>query len=185
MQPSALGTEAYADTAAERDAQIIAQVRPLELLALDDMRRADEETDTGAPLLSGERHYGLSGSHGDDRESTPAGSSAASRRDSGTWFIWALTLSAGISGLLFGYEYVILYLQEKILKSRTRYTDWGLDVAPESSPPRWYRLDRTSPTAHSPPLTRVSSPHPRACSHSLPVLLLVYSETNSVVNLSS
>lgn len=27
---------------------------------------------------------------------------------SGGWFIWALTLSAGISGLLFGYEYVRL-----------------------------------------------------------------------------
>lgn len=25
---------------------------------------------------------------------------------SGGWFIWALTFSAGISGLLFGYEYV-------------------------------------------------------------------------------
>lgn len=25
---------------------------------------------------------------------------------SGGWFIWALTFSAGLSGLLFGYEYV-------------------------------------------------------------------------------
>ena len=26
-------------------------------------------------------------------------------KESGTWFIWALTFSSGISGLLFGYEY--------------------------------------------------------------------------------
>jgi SP family myo-inositol transporter-like MFS transporter 13 len=122
MQPSALGTAAHAEraTAAEREAQILAQVRPLELLALDGMRSADEETDTGAPLLSDERNYGLSGSHGDDGESAPAGSLAASRGDSGTWFIWALTLSAGLSGLLFGYEYVIIYLPDAIPKNQDR-----------------------------------------------------------------
>lgn len=28
----------------------------------------------------------------------------------GSWFVWVLSFSAGISGLLFGYEYVILIL---------------------------------------------------------------------------
>lgn len=33
--------------------------------------------------------------------------SASELKYSGGWFIWSLTFSAGISGLLFGYEYVL------------------------------------------------------------------------------
>lgn len=43
----------------------------------------------------------------DDESSTSELSSAESSYTGG-WFIWILTFSAGISGLLFGYEYAVL-----------------------------------------------------------------------------
>ena len=69
-------------------------------------RRNDEHDRTGpnAPLLASdgavpfrESNYD---SHNDSEIINPG------LEYTGGWFIWALTFSAGISGLLFGYEYV-------------------------------------------------------------------------------
>lgn len=57
---------------------------------------------SNAPLLSPD--------HPIDRDSydrSSGGSLDAERGYSGGRFIWVLTLSAGLSGLLFGYEYVL------------------------------------------------------------------------------
>lgn len=48
----------------------------------------------------------LASSHTDLDTNDHDESLASELEYSGGWFIWALTFSAGISGLLFGYEYV-------------------------------------------------------------------------------
>lgn len=81
-------------------------------LELHSMARADEdEEDYGgatAPLLQ-ERGRGASPrrvSLGEERGEISGRERLPSTSGLGTGFIWALALSAGISGLLFGYEYV-------------------------------------------------------------------------------
>jgi SP family myo-inositol transporter-like MFS transporter 13 len=65
------------------------------------MTGADEQYPSGphAPLLASSHS---SSDHGDNDHD---GGLASELEYSGGWFIWALTFSAGISGLLFGYEY--------------------------------------------------------------------------------
>lgn len=59
---------------------------------------ADEDEDANAPLITG-----------DDRPTTTNNNGSIplqeSNKTSPSAFIWALTFAAGISGLLFGYEY--------------------------------------------------------------------------------
>ncbi|CAI7641811.1 unnamed protein product [Penicillium glandicola] len=64
------------------------------------MTAADEQDQSGphAPLLTSSR---ASSDHGDNDHDE---SLASELEYSGGWFIWALTFSAGISGLLFGYD---------------------------------------------------------------------------------
>ncbi|GES64484.1 MFS myo-inositol transporter [Aspergillus terreus] len=69
---------------------------------LRDMNRADDNdrSDPNAPLLPSDAAAVNSPSHGDIGRS----STGLDTDFSGGWFIWALTFSAGISGLLFGYD---------------------------------------------------------------------------------
>lgn len=73
----------------------------LELEEPEDMTGADEHDQSGphAPLLASSH---ASSDHDDNEHDE---SLASELEYSGGWFIWALTFSAGISGLLFGYEY--------------------------------------------------------------------------------
>ncbi|PGH07947.1 hypothetical protein AJ80_07928 [Polytolypa hystricis UAMH7299] len=57
-----------------------------------------------APLLGRNSSAGLSTAHNDHEELDGRPSLISKVRGSGSWFIWALTCSAGISGLLFGYD---------------------------------------------------------------------------------
>ncbi|KAL5362795.1 general substrate transporter [Aspergillus floccosus] len=68
---------------------------------LRDMNRGDDNdrSDPNAPLLPSDGATANSPSHGDI-----ATSSGLDTDFSGGWFTWALTFSAGISGLLFGYD---------------------------------------------------------------------------------
>lgn len=77
----------------------------LELEQPEDMTGADEQDQSGphAPLLASSH---ASSDHDDNDHDE---SLASELEYSGGWFIWALTFSAGISGLLFGYEYVSSY----------------------------------------------------------------------------
>lgn len=72
---------------------------------LEDMTGADEQDQSGphAPLLASSHAY--SDHDGNDHDE----SLASELEYSGGWFIWMLTFSAGISGLLFGYEYASYY----------------------------------------------------------------------------
>lgn len=76
----------------------------LEETELQAMSRGDEadRSDPNAPLLASDR--AISPDNGD--RDARASRSQIDIDYSGGWFIWALTFSAGISGLLFGYEYV-------------------------------------------------------------------------------
>ncbi|KAK2871813.1 hypothetical protein FQN49_002804 [Arthroderma sp. PD_2] len=68
------------------------------------MARADEGTsDAAAPLLEGPRDDNACSPNADG-ESHAYETENLGLEGSGTWFIWALTLSAGISGFLFGYD---------------------------------------------------------------------------------
>ncbi|KAL4896309.1 general substrate transporter [Aspergillus ambiguus] len=70
---------------------------------LREMNRGDENdrSDPNAPLLPSDGVTSPSSpAHGDIGQS----SSTLAQEFSGGWFIWALTFSAGISGLLFGYD---------------------------------------------------------------------------------
>ena len=58
-----------------------------------------DPSDANAPLLSSDAVTSHSHQHDDD-VTTPD----LELGYSGSWFIWILTFSAGISGLLFGYE---------------------------------------------------------------------------------
>ena len=61
-------------------------------------------TDAAAqPLIPNTREYPDNARHGDDAEGVEIDESALV---SPGWFIWTLTVCAGVSGLLFGYEYV-------------------------------------------------------------------------------
>ena len=69
----------------------------------------NDQPSSNAPLLSSD--------HPVDRDSHDPNSGESinvERGYSGGWFIWVLTLSAGISGLLFGYEYVLSLLSTGI-----------------------------------------------------------------------
>ncbi|KAG2414199.1 hypothetical protein HFD88_003390 [Aspergillus terreus] len=68
---------------------------------LRDMDRGDDNdrSDPNAPLLPSDAAAVNSPSHGDVESSTGLDTDF-----SGGWFVWALTFSAGISGLLFGYD---------------------------------------------------------------------------------
>ena len=59
---------------------------------------ADEDEDANAPLITGDDRPTINNDNG----SIPL---QESKNTSPTAFIWALTFAAGISGLLFGYEY--------------------------------------------------------------------------------
>lgn len=73
---------------------------------LEPMARVEEDTlDAAAPLLESPRHDNTSSPNTRDEDDTSV-IDVLSLTGTGTWFIWALTFSAGISGFLFGYEYV-------------------------------------------------------------------------------
>ncbi|WEW55570.1 hypothetical protein PRK78_001001 [Emydomyces testavorans] len=84
-----------------------------EALEFREMQAADEDdaNNAGAPLLpeSPASLRSQSGSRtllgGGEEASANTNADTERLSGSGTWFIWALTVSAGISGLLFGYEY--------------------------------------------------------------------------------
>lgn len=79
-------------------------------LELDTMTPDDDvRGSAGAPLLAGSRNYGSGPESPADGGGGEAVAGWPRSRDLGTWFMWALTFSAGISGLLFGYEYVMLF----------------------------------------------------------------------------
>ena len=61
----------------------------------------DEGPSPDAPLIPREPYSSRDGPVGD----TTAHLHTNVSRSAGGWFIWMLTLAAGISGLLFGYEY--------------------------------------------------------------------------------
>lgn len=69
------------------------------------MSLSSEIGDSGsqAPLLAETDAY-----PDNDPEAAPSddGQSMSDSQYSGGWFIWSLTFSAGLSGLLFGYEWV-------------------------------------------------------------------------------
>ncbi|KAM5497891.1 hypothetical protein McanMca71_007178 [Microsporum canis] len=68
------------------------------------MARAHEDThDATAPLLESPRVDYVDSPHAIDENDTYTAEDLM-LKGSGTWFIWALTLSAGISGFLFGYD---------------------------------------------------------------------------------
>jgi SP family myo-inositol transporter-like MFS transporter 13 len=83
------------------------------------MSGADEQDQSGphAPLLASSRP---SSDH-DDLEHEE--SLASELEYSGGWFIWALTFSAGISGLLFGYEYASSYQTRHVAPSIPPFTN--------------------------------------------------------------
>lgn len=66
---------------------------------LQDMMQRDE-TDHAPLLAATDASPDYDDEAGDDGP-------ASELKYSGGWFIWSLTFSAGISGLLFGYEYVL------------------------------------------------------------------------------
>lgn len=65
-----------------------------------------EHHDADQPLLANDRN---------NREDVPYESSDESANGLGGLFIWALTFAAGISGLLFGYEYEVFSMQHIIM----------------------------------------------------------------------
>lgn len=80
---------------------------------LQDMALREETDCSGphAPLLAP-----TDTSPGYDDEADDA-VSASELQYSGGWFIWSLTFSAGISGLLFGYEYAFFSFYSMTLDS--------------------------------------------------------------------
>lgn len=68
-------------------------------------RDDNDHSESSAPLLSS-NHTVHRNSH--DLNITDA-SVDLEQGYSGSWFVWVLTFSAAISGLLFGYEYVDIY----------------------------------------------------------------------------
>ena len=70
-------------------------------IELQDMRNADESADANAPLISG-REDGHDQA-GNEDDATHSGEAHISLRQAGR-VVWLVTLSAGISGLLFGYD---------------------------------------------------------------------------------
>lgn len=99
------------------------------------MSRGDEHERTGpnAPLLASD---GAEHLHEGDYDSPNSSEIIDPGLEySGGWFIWALTFSAGISGLLFGYEYVrgSLYAQGYSTQWRSMETNTLGLKAQESS----------------------------------------------------
>lgn len=90
---------------------VLAETTPSGNIELGAMTPGDDfRSSAGAPLLAGSRVYGSRSSSplaGDDHGGGQSATRETKRLDLGTWFMYALTFSAGISGLLFGYEYVI------------------------------------------------------------------------------
>ena len=70
-------------------------------IELEDMRNADEDVDANAPLISGDQSHEDGGEGASKR--TQHGEPQMSLRNAGR-VVWLVTLSAGISGLLFGYD---------------------------------------------------------------------------------
>ena len=70
-------------------------------IELQDMHHADEDVDANAPLISGERSPEDGVEEGSERRRH--GEAPISLRNAGR-VVWLVTLSAGISGLLFGYD---------------------------------------------------------------------------------
>ncbi|EGD88374.1 hypothetical protein H112_04856 [Trichophyton rubrum D6] len=64
---------------------------------------AEDTLDATAPLLEGPRHDNTSPSGPGNEPSTAVRADSAAI-STATWFIWALTFTAGISGFLFGYD---------------------------------------------------------------------------------
>lgn len=84
---------------------------------------AEDTLDATAPLLECPRHdnNGLSGP-GNEAAGAAVGVDAAAT-STATWFIWALTFAAGISGFLFGYEYV-----QACMKVLLYHKDYNLTI---------------------------------------------------------
>lgn len=82
------------------------------------MREAEDETTDfheGQPLISdAEDDHNQQSRHSDEDNVDE------SVIESPGLFIWALTFSAGVSGLLFGYEYVLTHLSSPRARSRIR-----------------------------------------------------------------
>ena len=69
-------------------------------------REEDDNYETSAPLIQQAATPALDRLRQQVEEEQAAANAPKTERTSGGWFVWALTFSAGISGLLFGYEYV-------------------------------------------------------------------------------
>jgi hypothetical protein len=97
-------------------------------------------TDAAAaePLISGSREYPQDARH-DESDAEDADVNESALVSPGL-FIWGLTICAGVSGLLFGYEYVeilhhVRHARFPVFHARYEYalTD-GFDAAPELYP---------------------------------------------------
>lgn len=73
----------------------------------------NDQTGSSAPLLASDSAGGLHYEEDHDDHYGPE-IVEPGLSSSGGWFIWALTFSAGISGLLFGYEYALGHPRERI-----------------------------------------------------------------------
>lgn len=94
-----------------------------EEVKLEPMASAAEDTlDATAPLLEGPRHDNTSPSGPGNEPSTAVRADSAAI-STATWFIWALTFTAGISGFLFGYEYV-----QACMKVLLYHKDYNLTI---------------------------------------------------------
>jgi SP family myo-inositol transporter-like MFS transporter 13 len=70
-------------------------------------------TDAAAqPLIASTREYPDDERHSDEAEGVEIDESALV---SPGWFIWTLTVCAGVSGLLFGYEYVCAFVKRRFV----------------------------------------------------------------------
>jgi hypothetical protein len=98
------------------------------ILALVEEVELHSMTDTAAePLISGSREYPNDARYNEnDAEEVEVDESALV---SPGLFIWGLTICAGVSGLLFGYEYVSVCVEDY----PTRPTSYNLHVQPSIS----------------------------------------------------
>ena len=127
----------------------------LQAMALLD---TDDRTAVGAPLLASDENR--IGRIDDDHDSRLL--SDPNSKGSGASFVWALTSSAGISGLLFGYEYERGSIFQTNISPNMVIAADVLPIAPESFLRPSFRSVPTCPAVLSLLSTRVLSPPVRA-----------------------
>lgn len=84
------------------------------------MRVLVDEDASSRPLISAEQRSRTGSPIQDDHEVTDAEDNVTTAG----WFLWLLTLAAGVSGLLFGYEYVRSFQTDKHLAHITHSQHW-------------------------------------------------------------